>query len=91
MHSDVLEGAMEHIDEGTIHAWLDGALPASEGARVEAHAAVVPVQAAQRVRMQPRALLRREEGHAPSADELRDHVVGHVVMDVRRGARGAGA
>jgi len=39
MHSDVLEGAMEHIDEGTIHAWLDGALPASEGARVEAHAA----------------------------------------------------
>lgn len=30
---------MEHIDEGTIHAWLDGALPALEGARVEAHAA----------------------------------------------------
>lgn len=30
---------MEHIDEGTIHAWLDGALPADEGARIEAHVA----------------------------------------------------
>ncbi|MFN8669146.1 MAG: zf-HC2 domain-containing protein [Gemmatimonadaceae bacterium] len=30
---------MEHIDEGTIHAWLDDALPADEGARIEAHAA----------------------------------------------------
>ncbi len=30
---------MEHIDEGTIHAWLDGALPPDEGARIEAHVA----------------------------------------------------
>ena len=30
---------MQHLDEGTIHAWLDGALPAAEGAAVEAHAA----------------------------------------------------
>ena len=29
---------MSHLDEGTIHAWLDGALPADEAARVEAHA-----------------------------------------------------
>lgn len=28
---------MTHIDEGTIHAWLDGALPPDEVARVEAH------------------------------------------------------
>lgn len=28
-----------HLDEGTIHAWLDGALPPDESARVEAHAA----------------------------------------------------
>ncbi len=28
---------MEHIDEGTIHAWLDGALPADEASRIEAH------------------------------------------------------
>jgi hypothetical protein len=29
----------EHVDEGTVHAWLDGALSADEGARVEAHVA----------------------------------------------------
>ncbi|HEX6315370.1 MAG TPA: zf-HC2 domain-containing protein, partial [Gemmatimonadaceae bacterium] len=28
-----------HLDEGTIHAWLDGALPPDESARVEAHVA----------------------------------------------------
>ena len=29
---------MKHLDEGTIHAWLDGELPPDESARVEAHA-----------------------------------------------------
>jgi hypothetical protein len=29
---------MQHLDEGTIHAWLDGALPADEAAGVEQHA-----------------------------------------------------
>jgi anti-sigma factor RsiW len=29
---------MLHLDEGTIHAWIDGALPSDEAARVEAHA-----------------------------------------------------
>lgn len=29
---------MEHLDEGTVHAWLDGALSADEGRRVEEHA-----------------------------------------------------
>ena len=33
------ETAMEHLDEGTAHAWLDGALSAEESARVEAHVA----------------------------------------------------
>jgi hypothetical protein len=28
---------MQHPDEGTIHAWLDGALDAEEGARLERH------------------------------------------------------
>jgi anti-sigma factor RsiW len=28
---------MQHLDEGTIHSWLDGALSADETARVEAH------------------------------------------------------
>lgn len=30
---------MQHPEEGTIHAWLDGALPADEAAAVEAHIA----------------------------------------------------
>ena len=30
---------MQHLDEGTIHAWLDGALDAEESARVEEHVA----------------------------------------------------
>ena len=30
---------MQHLDEGTIHAWLDGALPAEESAGVERHVA----------------------------------------------------
>jgi len=30
---------MQHLDEGTIHAWLDGALPAPEAAEVAKHAA----------------------------------------------------
>jgi putative zinc finger protein len=29
---------MQHLDEGTIHAWLDGALTADEAARVQQHA-----------------------------------------------------
>jgi len=29
---------MQHLDEGTIHAWLDGALSPDEGAAVEQHA-----------------------------------------------------
>jgi anti-sigma factor RsiW len=28
---------MQHLDEGTIHSWLDGALSAEEAARVSAH------------------------------------------------------
>lgn len=30
---------MQHLDEGTIHSWLDGALSADQAARVEAHVA----------------------------------------------------
>jgi anti-sigma factor RsiW len=30
---------MQHIEEGRIHAWLDGELPAEEAAELEAHAA----------------------------------------------------
>jgi anti-sigma factor RsiW len=34
-----MERNTRHIDEGTLHAWLDGALPPDESARVEAHVA----------------------------------------------------
>ena len=37
---------MQHLDEGTIHAWLDGALGPEEAARVEAHVAECPECAA---------------------------------------------
>jgi anti-sigma factor RsiW len=37
---------MQHLDEGTIHSWLDGALSTAESARVEAHVAACPQCAA---------------------------------------------
>jgi hypothetical protein len=37
---------MQHLDEGTIHSWLDGALSAEEAARAEAHVAGCPECAA---------------------------------------------
>ena len=37
---------MQHLDEGTIHSWLDGALSAEEAAQVEAHVAECPKCAA---------------------------------------------
>ncbi|HMG12440.1 MAG TPA: zf-HC2 domain-containing protein, partial [Gemmatimonadaceae bacterium] len=37
---------MQHLDEGTIHSWLDGALSAEEAARVEAHVKECPQCAA---------------------------------------------
>jgi len=37
---------MQHLDEGTIHSWLDGALAADEAARVDAHVAECPECAA---------------------------------------------
>ena len=33
---------MQHLDEGTIHSWLDGALSADETARAEAHVKECP-------------------------------------------------
>ena len=37
---------MQHLDEGTIHSWLDGALSSEEAARAEAHVAECPQCAA---------------------------------------------
>ena len=33
---------MQHLDEGTIHAWLDGELPADEAEKIAAHANECP-------------------------------------------------
>src|SRR4026209_1450297 len=33
---------MQHLDEGTIHAWLDGELPADEAEKMAAHASECP-------------------------------------------------
>ena len=37
---------MQHLDEGTIHSWLDGALSPEEAARLEAHVKECPQCAA---------------------------------------------
>lgn len=37
---------MQHLDEGTIHSWLDGELSAAESAQVDAHVAECPQCAA---------------------------------------------
>jgi putative zinc finger protein len=39
MTPDGKEDSMSHVDEGTLHSYLDGELPASERASVEAHLA----------------------------------------------------
>src|SRR6185437_10934567 len=36
-HEREVEEPMQHLEEGTIHAWLDGALPPDEAAAVDAH------------------------------------------------------
>src|SRR5579862_5271807 len=38
-HRKQVEDIMQHLDEGTIHAWIDGALSSDEASRVEAHVA----------------------------------------------------
>jgi Putative zinc-finger len=37
-HPDDDQIVSGHLDEGTVHAWLDGQLPADDAARVESHA-----------------------------------------------------
>ena len=73
---------MSHVDEGTLHAWLDGALdalPAAEAERVRAHLAVCPACAA---RLEEERAIRQEAadilgaavpapGDAPAFEELR--------------------
>src|SRR4051812_29678008 len=57
MMQDGKETSMSHVDEGTLHAYLDGALPPAERAALEAHIAQCETCRAQLV--EERALLER--------------------------------
>lgn len=51
----------EHVDEGTVHAWLDGQMVAADAARVEAHVAECPTCA---------ALVAEARGHIAAATRI---------------------
>ena len=56
---------MNHLDEGTIHAWLDGALDATQAREAEAHVAACAtcgrlIQAPTKAAIAMRKRVRRE-------------------------------
>ena len=59
---------MQHLDEGTIHAWLDGALPAAEATAAEAHAAACAECA--RLVAEARGLIARASGILTALDAV---------------------
>src|SRR4051812_9570006 len=67
------EDHMQHLEEGEIHAWLDGALSEAEGARIEQHAATCKECAA--MVADARGLI---AGAARIVSAL-DHVPGNVI------------
>jgi hypothetical protein len=74
---------MQHLDEGTIHAWLDGALDADEAARVEQHAAECATCA---------AAVAEARGLVAGASRILgalDHVPGGVVPRATGGSLGS--
>ena len=78
---------MQHLDEGTIHAWLDGALDDAEAARVEAHVAECAECAA--AVAEARGLI----AGASRVLSALDHVPAHVVPPALKGGgsgRGGG-
>jgi hypothetical protein len=64
---------MQHLDEGTIHAWLDGALPVSEAASIESHIARCAECAA--LVAEARGLIAGASRIAASLDHVPDGVV----------------
>lgn len=74
---------MQHLDEGTIHAWLDGALDADEAARVEQHAAECAACS---------TAIAEARGFVAGASRILgalDHTPGGVVPESRPGSLGA--
>src|SRR5262245_12463407 len=76
---DTKEASMSHVDEGMLHAYLDGELPSGEGSALEAHLA--QCEACRARRDEERALLARAstllgavrpvERPAPPFEEIR--------------------
>ncbi len=64
---------MQHLDEGTIHAWLDGALPPDEAAGVERHAAAC-TRCAEQI-AEARGLIAAASGIVSSLDVVRGGVL----------------
>ena len=64
---------MQHLDDGTIHAWLDGALGTGEAAAVEAHAAACR-DCADRV-AEARGLIAASSRILTALDDVPEHVV----------------
>jgi len=64
---------MQHLDDGTIHAWLDGALGTGEAAAVEAHVAACR-DCADRV-AEARGLIAASSRILTALDDVPEHVV----------------
>jgi hypothetical protein len=64
---------MQHPDEGTVHAWLDGALPAAESERLERHVAECAACAA--MVAEARGLIAGAAGIVSSLDVVRGGVM----------------
>jgi hypothetical protein len=79
-----------HLDEGTLHAWLDGALSEDEQHAVEAHVASCDLCAAKTA--EARGLIAASSRILSSLDDVPRNVVpgagdGHVIATPRVGAR----
>src|SRR3954471_5250626 len=77
------EDHMQHLEEGEIHAWLDGALSEAEGARIEQHVATCSECAA--MVADARGLI---AGAARIVSAL-DHVPGRVIPKSNSGTTAA--
>lgn len=73
---------MQHLDEGTIHAWLDGALAPNEASAAEAH--VQSCESCARAVAEARGLIAASSRILGALDDV-PAVVGVHTTTVRRG------